>query len=168
MVFIDIAYAVTVPFLLLITWLGALRWKRYALSLLAVSNLLLILHSIFLIRQIAGVVLLAKKVTAQLEFPSYTIPYELNGYTAGLCLTILLPMVFFFRAWRTSQWITLCMLLLVYWNNPVTLWHTYDLFFNILNYLCLLCAGYALLWLRNALPRSHKNNDDVFANKTGS
>ena len=124
MAFIDIAYVVTVPFLLLILLFSTPLWKRYTQALLATFNLLLILHAVFLARQVFGVVQLAKRMAMQLGLQSGRIPYELNVFTVRLSLIILLPFFFLVKKFRSSQLLSLLMLVLLYWNHPVFLWHS--------------------------------------------
>ena len=52
MAFIEPAFAFTVPFLLLMFFLGPQPYKQYAAAVLAATNLIFILYSIFLINQL--------------------------------------------------------------------------------------------------------------------
>lgn len=148
MAFVDIAYVVTAPLLLLLIGWGGASWKPYLCRLLAACNFLLILHALFLIRQVAGLVELARKATVQLGLHASDWPLHFDGFTLRLVLAILLPSLFLYKRWRSDIGLSILMVVLLYWNNPCAHWHAYDLFFNILTWLCLLCTAYALLWLR--------------------
>lgn len=156
MVFINVAYATTVPLLLLVTWLGNAWWKKYAIAVLSVTNLLLILHSLFIARQLLGMFWLAKAVTAQLNLQSYPLPYHTDWFTIRLALMLLLPFLFLYRKYRNNVWISAGMLLL--YGGMLDGWGNHgNLVLKILNYLSLLCGAYALLWLRKLLPFQKDN-----------
>lgn len=150
--FIQIGYMVTVPLLLL--WS---RWDKgiqsiIGMRLLAVSNLLLISHAVFLFRQITGSMLLAESMAKQMGIDATQTFQQPDGYTIRLISTMCLPLLFLFKKLRYNGWITLVMLVLLYWNYPPVLWNGYDLLWKILTYACLLCSGFAALWLLRQLP----------------
>lgn len=150
--FIQIGYMVTVPLLLL--WS---RWGRGAQPvngkrLWAASNLLLIGHSVFLFRQITGSMLLAQSMAKQMGIDATHTFYQPDWFTVRLFLSMLLPLFFFFKKFRSNGWITLVMLVLLYWNYPPVLWNGFGLLWKILTYACLLCSGFAALWLLRQLP----------------
>jgi len=147
MAFIQIAYCISVPVLLLLSWFS--KSRHFFMNVLAVSNLLLIGYGVFLIRQLTGWYQLAKQLHidhARLDAYLSTID------KVRLSLIVLLPLLGFIRIVQKSRAYSIVLLSLVYWNNPVHYWNTYDLFDKIAVYFCLLCSGYALLWLLKKLP----------------
>ena len=148
MEFIKTAYCITIPLLLLLIWVGGTACKKYSTNLLAVTNVLLIGHSIFLLRQMLGAYQLAK---------SFSINYlhsfdNSGGMLWRLGLIIFLPFLFLHRYFRNRPLFAMLLVVLLYSVFSFSSWNTYDLVFKIPAYLCLLCAGYALLWLMNKLP----------------
>jgi hypothetical protein len=147
MEFIKIAYCVTVPLLLCYCWLyrGNNKW---AINLLAVTNLLLIGNSIFLLRQLWGFYQLSKVI------PSTTVMDFQPDIVAlvHLLLVMVLPFFFLNRKLRKNHWFSLSVLVVLYAFYPFYTWNGYDLSTKIPVYFCLLCITYALLWLCNQLP----------------
>lgn len=153
MQFIQVAYCITVP-LLLMGWLVAGgRARKIFTNLLAVSNLLLIGYSIFLVRQLFALYRFSRQF--RLQQPEQV--FRLDITTIRLLLVIFLPWFFLYRPLRQSRWYSLLLLLLLYWNHPVYSWNDYDLFTKIPVYLSAGCSGYALLWLQNQLPYQSRN-----------
>lgn len=147
MEFIQVAYCVTIPLILLLTWFGKKHSRGFSKNLLAVSNLLLIGHSIFLTRQLMGFYFLVKQYG---ELPTKPEPIDAAG--VRLLLLMILPFFSLIGPVRRNGLFTLVMLVLLYWHHPVFTWNTFDLFTKIAVYFCLLCSGYALLWLLKKLP----------------
>ncbi|MCW3087161.1 MAG: hypothetical protein JWQ78_547 [Sediminibacterium sp.] len=148
MEFIKIAYCITVPLLILLTFLAGPKWKQYSTNVLAVTNLLLVGNSVFMIRQIIAVYQLARSLAI-----------ERTGLLKGndwaliqVALLIALPFLSLSKPLRGNRLFSFCLLALVYAVFPFSSWNVYDLLFKIPPYLCLLCSGYALLWLFNQLP----------------
>ena len=147
MSFIQIAYCTTVPFLLLFTLYNRYRW--FFMNVLAVSNVLLVGYSILLIRQLTGLYLLGK----QLGFDKANMGGSVNVIEIiRLVLVIILPFFSLIRWFQRSLVFSILLLLLLYSMNPLHTWNTFDLFNKIPAYFCLLCSGYALLWLLKKLP----------------
>jgi hypothetical protein len=145
MEFIKIAYCATIPLLLLVSVIG---WKKNSINILAVTNILLIGHSFFLAKQLIGTYQLVK---------SFSIDYSdflsgQQGFIIRLLAIIILPLLSLHSFFRKSRLFSLGLAVLIYTVFPLSTWNTYDLAFKILPYLCLLCSGYALLWLLNKLP----------------
>jgi hypothetical protein len=145
MEFIKIAYCVTVPVLLLLSMIG---WKKNSINLLALTNLLLIGHSVFLIKQLIGMYQLMRSFS--IEY--YDFLSEQQGFIMRVTAVILLPLFSLHSSFRKNRLFSFCLVVLIYIVFPLSSWNTYDLAFKILPYLCLLCSGYALLWLLNKLP----------------
>jgi hypothetical protein len=148
MQFIQVAYCTTVPLLLVWVWLAGKSSGKIILNGLAVFNFLLIGYSLFLMRQLLGLYQLAQQFqvndgvrTATLDIP-----------TARVLLIAVLPLFFVYKPLRKSRLLSLLLLILLYWNNPVHSWNNYDLFTKIPVYLSLFSSGYALLWLLKQLP----------------
>lgn len=146
--FVKIAYAVTVPVLLTASMFTASRYGRTALNIMAVSNLLLIINSWFLGKQLYGFYELAQSLNLQppkdIE-PDYRLALDVYG-------VLLLPLLSCFRVIRNSRLFTLVLLLLLYDFYKPASWYLYDMSAKVIMYVCLLCIGYATLWLLNHLP----------------
>lgn len=152
MAFVDVGYIITVLCCLTALFFVPHDRKQYLWAVLVAANLLLVLHSIFMVRQVAGILQIARKAANQLGLPSTPIPYQLDGFTLRLALIVLLPVLFWFRQWRSNLWLSLLLVYLLLDMHPVSLWYATGFTFKIMNWLCLLCAAYALLWLRKRLP----------------
>ena len=119
------------------------------MNLLVVSNLLLVGYSILLIRQLYGLYQFAK----QLGFNAGSMRGSVDMIeVARLVLVIILPFFSLAGWFQKNRIFSMVILLLLYWSNPVFTWNTFDLFSKIPAYFCLLCSGYALLWLLKKLP----------------
>jgi len=147
MEFIKIAYCVTTPFLLCYALLYNGE-KKLAINLLAVTNLLLIGNTIFLLRQLWGFYQLSK------SFRSTSVTAFQPDVVAmvHLLLVVVLPVFFLNGKLRKNPWFSLLVLGMLYTFYPFNTWNTFDLGTKILVYFCLLCIAYALLWLCNQLP----------------
>jgi hypothetical protein len=145
--FIKTAYCITIPVLVLLAWLPNSGRKKISINLITVTNLLLIAHSVFLVKQLAGAYQLAK---------TYSIDYKqfLGGTNLAIRigLIIFLPVFSLAPVFRRNQLFSILLVGLLYSVYPFSSWNNYDLVFKIAGYLCLLCSGYALLWLLNKLP----------------
>ena len=90
MEFIKTAYCITIPLLLLLIWLGGSACKKYGTNLLTVTNVLLIGHSIFLIRQLFGAYQLATSFSV-----NYLHSFDnTGGMLWRLGLIIFLPFIY--------------------------------------------------------------------------
>ncbi|MCA6449397.1 MAG: hypothetical protein IM584_08620 [Chitinophagaceae bacterium] len=153
MQFIQVAYCITVPLLLLGLLVAGGGIRKLFTNLLAVSNLLLIGYSIFLVRKLVALYQFSRQF--QLKQPEQI--FQLDLMSIRLLLVIFLPWFFLYRPLRQNRWYSLLLLLLLYWNDPVYSWNDYDLFTKIPVYLSACCSGYALLWLQNELPYQSRN-----------
>lgn len=155
MQFIQVAYCTTVPLLLIALLVIRKPDRKILLHILAVSNLLLIGYSLFLIRQLLGLY----RLSQQFQVSNATKSITMDLPAVRLLLVIMLPLFFLYKPARQSKLLTLVLLVLLYWNNPVYSWNDYDLFTKIPVYLSLFSSGYALLWLLKQLPhQSHKES----------
>ncbi len=148
MEFIKIAYCISIPILLMISWFSGSKWNHFALNVIAVSNILLMGNSIFLVWQLLGFYHLGKQFNDNYNyhFSMINIPF------LRLLLLIIIPFTSLFSNIRKNRGVSIILLFLLYWNFPFSSWNTYDLLFKIPGYLCLLCSAYALAWLLNKLP----------------
>lgn len=152
MAFIETAFAITAPFLLLFSWFGKKHYKQYATAALAATNLILICYSIFLIKQLVGMAQLAQELIRQSGIELKELPpFEPDAFFYRLMALIILPWFFLIRKCRNTPWLSLIILLVIFLGGTGS-WNTFDLLFKTLNYTCLLCAVYALLWLLRELP----------------
>lgn len=148
--FIQIAYCCSIPLLLFFSLRFVTgKWALISHQLIATSNILLLLLSAFLVKQSMGLYHLAKQTTFFQHNASHNVIDLIDGFFIRQLIIILLPLLFLFKKWRGNKILTLCMLLLMYWNNPVSVWNNYDLLFKVLAYLSLLTAAFALLWMSN-------------------
>ncbi|MFZ6024938.1 MAG: hypothetical protein ACOYVG_10865 [Bacteroidota bacterium] len=152
MAFIEPVYAFTVPFLLLFSWLGYSPYKRYAKAILAASNLIFILYSVFLINQLIDLARFGQELMRQTGIKSQDIPpFEPDAYFYRLTALVLLPWLFLIRPVRNTPWLSIIIFMVIAAGGTGS-WNYFDLVFKILNYISLLCAVYALLWLVKELP----------------
>ncbi|MBW0176483.1 MAG: hypothetical protein KXJ59_01025 [Sediminibacterium sp.] len=157
MAFIEPAFAFTVPFLLLFSWLGYRSYKRYAKALLAATNLIFILYSIFLIKQLIDLARLGQELMRQTGIkPEDLPPFEPDAYFYRLTILILLPWLFLIRRVRNTPWLSIIILIVIAAGGTGS-WNYFDLIFKVLHYGSLLCAVYALLWLLKELPFQRRN-----------
>jgi hypothetical protein len=152
MEFIKIAYCVTVPLLLFCAWLRS--WRKWAINTLAVTNLLLIGNSVFLVKQLWGFYRLAQYFPAP---PGTDLNPDIVA-SIHLLSVILLPFFSLIARLRRNQWFSLLVFLVLYKFYPLSTWNFFDLATKIPQYFCLLCASYALLWLFNRLPYQSSPN----------
>ena len=146
MSFIQIAYCITVPIFLLFSLFSA--YRHFLMNVLVVSNLLLVGYSMFVTRQLYALYQLAK----QLGFDHFKMESVYGVDALRLLLIIVLPFFSLIDGFQKSRLYSMLLVSLLYWNNRVFTWNTFDLFSKIPAYFCLLCSGYALLWLLKKLP----------------
>lgn len=146
--FIQIAYCLTVPFLLFMSLFGSEKRKNTCINLLSVSNLLLIGYSFFLVRQIIGLYQLGRQFN--IEFSSMTKPFGTGSL--GLVLLILFPLFSLISSLRKNKYFSIILLILLYCNSSLLTLSGSGILQNILMYFCLFISGYSLLWLLHKLP----------------
>lgn len=145
--FIKIAYIITVPLWLLLSIAGTSYWKKKGINLLAVTNLLLIGNSVFVCWQLISLYRFALSLGIE-----YKPAGSERGFAIELALMVLLPLLALHGYFRKKIMYSLLMLVVMCRFYPPATWHSYDLVYKIMTYLCLLCAAYALLWLLKKLP----------------
>lgn len=165
MEFIDIAYSYLIPFLLFGIMVIKKNTRIYILNTIAVANISLIFYSIFIARQLYALYYISKS----LPFSNNSNQFNFGWFQLRLGLLILLPIAFLFRKLSANLLITCSILVLLWWDKIQFLYKSgdtsvygfysgMDLLFKILNYTCLLIAGYALLWLLKRLPYQQAQN----------
>ncbi len=157
MQFIQVAYCSTIPLLLMALLVIRKPDRKILLNILAVSNFLLIGYSLFLIRQLLGLYRLSQQFQVNDAANSFTMDLP----AVRLLLVIVLPFFFLYKPLRKSSLLTVVILVLLYWNNPVYSWNDYDLFTKIPVYLSLFSSGYALLWLLKQLPHQSRKESCI-------
>ena len=161
MAFIESAFAITAPFLLLLYLFGTKFYKRYALALLSATNLILILYSVFLVKQLVGMAQLAQELIRQSGMELKELPpFEPDAFFYRLMALIILPWLFLIRKCRNTIWLSIILLIVIFLGGTGS-WNNFDLLFKTLNYASLLCAVYALLWLLKELPFQRKQKRKV-------
>lgn len=157
MAFIEPAFAFTAPLLLLFSWLRYQPYKRYASALLAATNLIFILYSIFLINQLIDLARFGQELMRQTGIkPADLPPFEPDAYFYRLTALVFLPWLFLIRRVRNTPWLSVIILVVIATGGTGS-WNYYDLLFKVLHYTSLLCAVYALLWLLKELPFQKRN-----------
>jgi hypothetical protein len=157
MQFIQVAYCTTIPLLLIALWVSRKPLQKVLLQILAVSNFLLIGYSFFLLRQLVGLY----RLSQQFQVSDVVRTTTLALPAVRLCLVIILPVLFLYQPLRHNRLLTLVILVLLYWNNPVYSWNDYDLFTKIPVYLSLFSSAYALLWLLKQLPHQSRKESCI-------
>ena len=153
MEFIQIAYCILAPFLLIVAYLHYNeKIKHLGANLLATVNVLLPFYSVFIFRQLLGLYHLTKQAADLLGADKPGVPADLQWFFARQVAVIVLPFLFLLKKLQTNILLTGLLLILLFWDHPVAVWNTYDLVFKIGSYFFLFCSGYALLWLTNLLP----------------
>jgi len=156
MEFIGAAYIFLMPFLLAAFLLINKSRKPFVLGFISVSNILLLLHSLFLIRQLYMLYHLA--LSSGLNPSGYH--YAIGWFEIRLLLLVLLPLLFIIKKFSSNILLTAVMLVLLCWNNIPTFFAVFSneagLLFKTLNYFCLFIAAYALLWLLKRLPHQQQ------------
>ena len=159
MAFIEPAFAFTVPLLLLFSLLKYQPLQKYARALLAATNLVFILYSVFLTNQLIGMARVGQELMRQTGMkPEDLPPFEPDAFFYRLSALVILPWLFLIRRVRNTPWLSVVILFVIAAGGTVS-WNYFDLVFKILNYGSLLCAVYALLWLLRELPFQRQNSN---------
>lgn len=152
MAFIEIAFAVTAPFLILLSWWKQFPYRAYAKALLAATCLITIGYAVFLVQQLIDMAQLAQELIKQSGMKIEDLPpVEPDAFFYRLMSMIILPWLFLIRKCRNTPWLAIILLVVIF-SGGTGSWNYYDLLFKVLHYLSLLCAVYALLWLLRELP----------------
>lgn len=156
MAFIEIAFAVTAPFLILFSWWKQFRYHKFAKAILSATCLITIVYAVFLVQQLIDMAQLAQELIKQSGIKIEDLPpVEPDAFFYRLMSMIILPWLFLIRKCRNTPWLAILLLAVIY-SGGTGSWNDYNLLFKVLHYLCLLCAVYALLWLLRELPFQKK------------
>ncbi len=156
MAFIEMAFAITAPFLILFSWWKKFRYRAYAKAILSASCLIMIVYTIYLLQQLVRMAQLAQEWIKQAGIKMNELPpFEPDAFFYRLMGMIILPWLFLIRKCRNTPWLAMILLGIIY-SGGTGSWNDFDLLFKVLNYLSLLCAVYALLWLLRELPFQRK------------
>jgi len=150
--FIKIAYCVSIPLLLLFSFISFSGWNKYALNLISLSNILLIGYSFYLVWQLLAFYDMARAMDFKPASPSQPAP----GLLIELSLICFLPLLSLHPFIRRNRIYTLALLVLLFWVFPPFSWNVFDISYKIPVYFCLLCSAYALFWLLNQLPHQSR------------
>ena len=165
MQFIDVSYGYLAPILLLVLLFSKKSYAVYCRSLLAAMNVSLLFFVIFACREYYNLYLLAKSFgfnisfKGLMQFASTNIPYFVRNI-----LILLLPFCFLFKKLSSNIFLSILMLIFIWWEVFYALFTHQEVrmlgsnyapfLFPILNYFSLIVGMYALLWLVKRLPIS--------------
>jgi hypothetical protein len=155
MEFIDTAYVILIPFIVLLSLIVKNQYKDYCINIISAANVLLILNAVFILRQFLALYYLGKRLGFDTSDKSIDLISYL-GKTFYLQLAIIiLPFIFLHKKLSGNRWLTVVMLILFIslYRNTFFYYLSTNIF-SWLNYFCLLIAAYALLWLLKRLPYS--------------
>lgn len=150
--FIKIAYCVSIPLLLLLSFISFAGINKHATNLISLSNILLIVYSFYLGWQLLAMYQLAMKFSTG----DHSMDYTDTGILMRMGLVILLPLLSLHPRIRRNRIFTFALLVLLFWVFPPFSWNVFDIGYKIPVYFCLLCSAYALLWLLNQLPHQSR------------
>ncbi len=150
--FIKIAYCVSIPLLLLASFISFSGWNKYAINLISLSNILMIGYSFYLGWQLLAIYTMVKK----LEISHESINQPAPELLIRLSLICWLPLLSLHPFIRRNRIFTMLLLVLLFWVFPPLSWNVFDLGYKIPAYFCLLCSAYALFWLLNQLPHQSR------------
>jgi len=167
MEFFDTVYVWLAPILILLSFFAKSK-KIYVLNVLAVVNVLLIFHSIFIIRQFYAFIQMALQMDVK---PGPNQKIEIGWNEVKLWLIILLPFFFLIKRISANTLLSLFMLFLLlsdwfklYLISLKSNWsmfeshnfYVYNLWLKIMHYTSWLVFVYALFWFIKKLPSQHK------------
>ena len=150
--FIKIAYCVSIPLLLLLSFITIAGLNKHAINLISLTNILLIGYSFYLGWQLLAMYQLARQFSSGQHSMSYTD----SGILIRMGLVMLLPLLSLQPRIRANRIFTFALLALLFWVFPPFSWNVYGIGYKIPAYFCLLCSAYALLWLLNQLPHQSR------------
>lgn len=150
--FIKIAYCVSIPFLLLLSFISIAGLNKHAINLISLTNIVLIGYSFYLGWQLLAIYRLAIKFSSV----DHSMAYTDTGILIRMGLIMLLPLFSLHPLVRRNRIFTFVLLVLLFWIFPPFSWNVFDLVYKIPAYFCLLCSAYALLWLLNQLPHQSR------------
>jgi cell division protein FtsB len=154
MEFVDVAYRYLTPVFLCCLMIVKNKKRLFIFQLIAVANVLLIFHSVFVARQLYAIYQLAMLFKAK----SISYHYTVGWFDVRLALVLFLPFLFLFKKFSSHIFLTIILTALLWWDQLQS-WSGFDfsmldilLLIKIFTYACLFIAAYALLWLLKKLP----------------
>ena len=160
MEFVDVAYRYLIPVFLCCLMIVKNKKRFFIAQLMAVANVLLVFHSVFVARQLYAIYQLAMLFKAK----SITYHYTVGWFDVRLAIVVFLPFLFLFKKLSSHIFLTIIMAALLWWDQLLS-WSGFDftmidmlLLVKIFTYACLFIAAYALLWLLKKLPYQVTNH----------
>ncbi len=150
--FIKIAYCVSIPLLLLLSFISIADLNKHAINLISLTNILLIGYSFYLGWQLLAMYQLAKQFSGE----HHGLTETNTGLLFRMGLVMLLPLLSLHTRMRRNRIFSFALLVLLFWVFPPFSWNVYGVGYKIPAYFCLLCSAYALLWLLNQLPHQSR------------
>ena len=171
MEFFNTAFVFLAPILVLLSLILKSNFKSYTLNVLAIVNVLLILHSIDVVCTLYSYYQLATLMGFEI--------YPNNKFVVGwqevrILLIILLPLLFLIKKLSSNQLLTIIMFFLLLFdlvsnliapskglNFSLISFQIEHLLINILKYISWFITVYALFWLLKKLPSQLKNYSSI-------
>lgn len=150
--FIKIAYCISIPLLLLLSFISIAGLNKHAINLISLTNILLIGYSFYLGWQMMAMYQLAK----QFSIDRHSMSDENTVILLKVGLVMIMPLLSLHPYIRRNRIFTFALLVLIFWVFPPFSWNMYGIGYKIPAYFCLLCSAYALLWLLNQLPHQSR------------
>jgi hypothetical protein len=168
MEFFDTAYIWLAPLFILISFFVKDEKKKFALNCLAVINVLLIFHSIFIIRQFYALIQWALSMDVKPN-PNQKVAIGWNEIKSWM--TILLPFLFLIKRISANRILSVFMLFLLLYDwfklyliSLKSNWsmfeshnfYVYNLSQKIMHYISWMVFLYAIFWFTKKLPSQRK------------
>jgi len=167
MEFFNTAFVFLAPLLILLSFISKLKAKNYIINILAVVNVLLILHSIDVVRTLYSYYQLATIMGFEI-YPNNK--FILGWQEVRIILILLLPLLFLIKKLSANRLLTITMFFLLLYdlcshliapskglNFSIITFQIEHLPINILNYISWFTTIYALFWLIKKLPTQLNN-----------
>ena len=135
MAFIEMAFAITAPFLIFFSSWKRFRYRTYAKALLSASCLIMIIYAVYLLQQLVRMAQLAQEWIKQAGIKMTELPpFGPDAFFYRLMGMIILPWLFLIRKCRNTPWLAIILLGVIY-SGGTSSWNDFDLLFKVLNYL---------------------------------
>jgi hypothetical protein len=173
--FIDIAYSYTILVFIIISLLVEKTRKRYVKNFIAVSNVLLICYSWYLLFQFYKLIQFTSSLNIKVEKGS-EFKLMLGWFEIRFLLLVFLPYLFLFKKLMANKIFSIVMFAIIQWSFiqscytslnksdtlPLIIYYLpYNISFKILNYISLFTAVYALLWMLKKLPSQQEKSSCI-------
>ena len=168
MEFFDTAYIWLAPLFILISFFVKDEKKNFSLNCLAVINVLLIFHSIFIIRQFYALIQWALSMDVK---PNANQKVAIGWNEIKSWMTILLPFLFLIKRISANRILSVFMLFLLLYDwfklyliSLKSNWsmfeshnfYVYNLSLKIMHYISWMVFLYAIFWFTKKLPSQRK------------